>query len=375
MTSLPTKPSILAIVGEAYGEQEERTHIPFIGQAGQELTKMLRDAGIDRSECLLTNTFNLRPPNNDLKSFCGKKAEVSELYLTHRPRLLDELPDYDWPAVYNWAPLAGAGKFLHPRYLTELVRLKRELTRPDIHLVIALGNTACWGLLGRTGIGKLRGYVYNSTLVTGLRVLPTYHPASILRQYANRPIVVADFQKAIRERSRLISGGNPEPASKRVLWIEPDEADLENWWRQYVSYPWTRLSVDIETHRGTITCIGFGVEACGLSIPFSSDPNGSGNYWPDQATEERVLGWVCAKLAGPNPKIFQNALYDLQWIWRKWGQPVNRVEDDTMLIHHALQPEMPKDLGFLGSVYTEEVAWKSLRHQAHLKAKAEKRDE
>lgn len=374
MTSLPTKPSIIAIVGEAYGEQEERTHIPFIGAAGQELTKMLRDAGIDRSECLLTNVFNLRPPNNDLASFCGKKAEVTARYVSERPDLVERFPGYPWPESYIWGPISGAGKYLSPRYLPELARLRRELDRPDVDLVIALGNTACWGLLGRTGIGKLRGYVYNSTLLSRLRVLPTYHPAAILRQYANRPIVVADFQKALRERTRLISGGGL-PASKRILWIEPEEKDLEDWWRQYVPYPWTRLSVDIETHRGTITCIGFGVEGCGLSIPFSKQPDGGGDYWPDVETEGRILGWVCSKLAGPNPKIFQNAQYDLQWIWKKWGQPVNRVEDDTMLIHHALQPEMPKDLGFLGSVYTEEVAWKSLRHQAHLKAKAEKRDE
>ena len=371
---LPEKPSIIALVGEAYGEQEERTHIPFIGAAGQELTKMLKDAGIDRGECLLTNVLNLRPPNNDLKALCGKKAEVTDLYTRSRPGLVDSIPNYPWPETYNWAPIAGAGKFLYPKYLPELARLKRELTRPDIHLVIALGNTACWGLLGRSGIGKLRGYVYNSTLVDGLRILPTYHPASILRQYANRPIVVADFQKALRERSRLISGEGLS-ASRRVLWIEPEECDLEAWWREFVPHPWTRLSVDIETHRGTITCIGFGVETSGLSIPFSAQPGAEGNYWNTGMEEERVMSWVCSKLAGPNPKIFQNALYDLQWIWKKWGAVVNRVEDDTMLIHHALQPEMPKDLGFLGSVYTEEVAWKSLRHQAHLKAKAEKKDE
>jgi hypothetical protein len=63
----------------------------------------------------------------------------------------------------------------------------------------------------------------------------------------------------------------------------------------------------------------------------------------------------------PIPKTFQNGLYDLQYIWSCWKCPTKNFEHDTMLLHHSLQPELPKSLGFMGSVYTDEISWKLLR--------------
>lgn len=366
----------VAIVGEAFGEQEERTGLPFLGAAGQELTKILREAGTNRSEFFLTNVFNMRPPNNDLRTLCVGKAEAVESFMREKPRLVEQFPDFAWPSFYNYPTLAGAGAFLHPRYLSHLARLWAELKGNGSGLCIALGNTACWALLNRTGIGKLRGYLYKSTLLDGLNVLPTYHPASILRQWSNRPIVIADIQKALRAVQSAANGGVEEGrGSSRTIWVEPDESDLPLWWSTYVPDTSTRVSVDIETFAGTITCIGFGVPRCGISVPFWDRRKPDGNYWPDSVSESRVFRTVEGWLRSGNPKLFQNAQYDLQYIWKTWGIPVGGVIEDTMLMHHALQPELPKDLGFLGSAYTDEVAWKDMRKQAHLKAKAEKKDE
>ena len=67
----------IALVGEAWGEQEERERVPFVGPAGWQLNSMLRDAGIRRDECLLTNVFNLRPrPNNKIDNLCSPKREI-----------------------------------------------------------------------------------------------------------------------------------------------------------------------------------------------------------------------------------------------------------------------------------------------------------
>ncbi len=60
------------------------------------------------------------------------------------------------------------------------------------------------------------------------------------------------------------------------------------------------------------------------------------------------------------PKLFQNGLYDIAFLYRSMGIKVMGASEETMLAHHALQPEMIKDLGFLGSVYTDEGAWKHL---------------
>jgi DNA polymerase I-like protein with 3'-5' exonuclease and polymerase domains len=75
-------------------------------------------------------------------------------------------------------------------------------------------------------------------------------------------------------------------------------------------------------------------------------------------------------LASPVAKVFQNGLFDMHRLWRTYGIPVNNAEHDTMLLSHALQPESPKGLAFLGSVYTDESSWKlniRLKHKGTIK--------
>lgn len=77
-----------------------------------------------------------------------------------------------------------------------------------------------------------------------------------------------------------------------------------------------------------------------------------------------------AILKSPPKKIFHNGSYDLQYTWRCWGIAPHNVTDDTMIIHHALMAEMQKALGFLASIYTDNMAWKQYRHD-----ESNKRDE
>jgi DNA polymerase I-like protein with 3'-5' exonuclease and polymerase domains len=122
------------------------------------------------------------------------------------------------------------------------------------------------------------------------------------------------------------------------------------------------LSVDIETKAGFITCIGFATsEARAMVVPFySSCPTNFGNVWSEAAQEERVWLQVWRLLGSSIPKVFQNGMYDLQYLMRM-GLRVRACDEDTMLMHHAIYPEMDKGLGFLGSVYTNEPAWKLMR--------------
>ena len=59
------------------------------------------------------------------------------------------------------------------------------------------------------------------------------------------------------------------------------------------------------------------------------------------------------------PKLFQNGLYDIAFLWRAYGIGVMGCAEDTMLLSHSLQPESLKGLGYLGSIYTDHGAWKS----------------
>jgi DNA polymerase I-like protein with 3'-5' exonuclease and polymerase domains len=75
-----------------------------------------------------------------------------------------------------------------------------------------------------------------------------------------------------------------------------------------------------------------------------------------------VWGYLRSLLENPDiAKLFQNGLFDVAVLFRSMGIRVARAEEDTMLLHHALQPESLKSLGFLGSVYLDEGGWKDMR--------------
>ena len=322
----------IAIVGEAWGEHEERQRAPFVGPAGYELTKMLGEAGIHRADCFLTNVFNLRPrPTNDIENLCSKERQG------------------------NFPPLK-AGRYLRAEFNSEVQRLIRELTDLRPNITIALGNTAAWALLGNTGISKIRGTVTDSTAIRGLKVLPTFHPAAILRQWDLRAVTVLDLGKAARE-SAFPEIRRPE----RTIYIDPSLSDLEWYYDKFLRNA-TRIAFDIETAGQQITCIGFSPEpSSAIVIPFVDPRKEGGSYWPNQSDELHAWAYVRKVLDHPAPKVAQNGLYDIHFLWRAYGIVVRNFEDDTMLLHHALQPESEKGLAFLGSVYTNEASWKLMR--------------
>jgi hypothetical protein len=92
-----------------------------------------------------------------------------------------------------------------------------------------------------------------------------------------------------------------------------------------------------------------------INIRFHNEDGSS--FWQDPNDEIKAWKIVKRELAGPVRKIFQNGLYDLGYFMRM-GFRVNNCVDDTMLRHHALYAELPKSLGFLGSIYADGGAWK-----------------
>lgn len=326
----------IVLLGEAWGMQEEQERMAFVGPTGWELNRMLEQAGIARKDCFCTNVFNLRPGGNKIEGLCGPK-EIA-------------IPGY---------PAIGRGGYIRKEFARELDRLGKELDEINPNVVVALGNTASWAMLGKTMISKIRGTVQLSTHTrTGIKVLPTYHPAVIFRQWSVRPTTVMDLVKAKRE-ARYPDIVRP----KREIWIEPTLEDIHEFNRRYIE-PCERLAVDIETAGRVITCIGFAPRKdLALVIPGFGIRRAGRPYWPSLDVERKVYKAVKDILTGPIPKIFQNGLYDIAFIWRAWGFPVMAAEDDTMLLHHALQPESLKGLGYLGSIYTDEIAWKQMREK------------
>lgn len=347
----------IALVGEAPSEKELEQGVPFAGTSGEELTKMLAEAGIVRHESYLTTVFMTRPYENNILNYCLKKKEAD-----------DEWQRLGNPGKYPLAPIKS-GAYIHPCRLGEVRRLHEELVALDPHVIVALGNVPLWALTGESGISKVRGTLVESTLIGGSRpykILPTYHPSYVLRQWEERPIVVADLMKAQRE-SKSPDYERPE----RELWLEPTLEDIVTFARNYLQ-PATRISVDVETAYQQITCVGFGTRTHAICIPFVDHRKKGWNYWSTVGDEVKAWGLVKGIMELPNTKLFQNGMYDMQWFWKKMGMTVAGEIDDTMLLAHSMFPEMKKSLGFLGSIYTNESAWKKLRPK---KTTIQKRDD
>jgi hypothetical protein len=101
-----------------------------------------------------------------------------------------------------------------------------------------------------------------------------------------------------------------------------------------------------------------------IVIPFTDSRRKERNFWAsdkDESAAWRIIQRILND--GTIHKTFQNGLYDIAFIWRSTGIKIMGTGDDTMLLHHALQPESLKGLGFLGSIYSDEGPWKTMRER------------
>ncbi len=366
--------SDLLILGEAPGQEEILAGKPFVGPSGQELARMFRDAGlpvvttprldIDRDAVAVTNVFTNQPPRNNLEAWCVKKDEARVRYAAQRPALVARFPDFPWPESYTWSALTPGG-YLDPIHLTHLPRLASRIAEANPKLILALGNTPLWALTNERGITKARGVVGLATQLWSGKFLATYHPAAILRAYNLRSTAVVDLIKA---KAELAAGSAITYKSYDLIILPTKEEVLE-----FIAdiQPGEHVAPDIETSRGMVTCVGFATRRLAICIPILRLDYSL--YWGEDTSW--ALNIIAGLLALSNPKVFQNGMYDAQYLWRVLGMPIQNFNDDTMLLHHTLQPELPKSLAFLASVYTQASTWKELSKLAKFKFSEGKKDD
>ncbi len=134
----------LMFVGEAPGADEDEQGEPFVGRAGQLLTKIIQATGLSRADVYIANILKCRPDTPGQSA--GNRKPTPDEMATCIPYLHEQI----------------------------------DLIRPKV--IVALGATAVDGLLGKTvGITKLRG---NWQTYRGTPLMPTYHPAYLLRNQA-----------------------------------------------------------------------------------------------------------------------------------------------------------------------------------------------
>ena len=154
-------PDIL-FIGEGPGAEEDAQGRPFVGAAGQLLTKMIVAMGYQREQVFIANVVKCRPPNNR-------------------------------------APLPEEMEACLP-YLRQQI----GLIKPKV--IVGLGATAIKGLLGKTsGITRLRGTWQE---YEGFRLMPTFHPSYLLRDPSKKKDVWQDLQLVLKELGK-------EPSTKK----------------------------------------------------------------------------------------------------------------------------------------------------------------
>ena len=127
----------IMLIGEAPGLKEDQLGKPFVGRSGQLLTKTLQSVGIQRENIFITNVVKCRPPNN--------RTPTRKEILAYKQLLL--IP---------------------------------EITIIQPKIIITLGSTALKALIddNKQEITKMRGTLHT---FNGIPLIPTYHPAYILR--------------------------------------------------------------------------------------------------------------------------------------------------------------------------------------------------
>lgn len=328
----------IMVVGEAPGHNEERSLKPLDGPAALEFARMLREAGILWSECFFTNVVRSRPLGDDPKAFVAQtKKEISE---------------------------APKGKFIPFRdtlvtkeVIEGVAALQQEISLVKPNIIIALGNLPLMALNGRKGVMKHRGsMLYATPPFPKVKVIPTYHPTYILRDWAARGIAIADLKRAGRYRN-----GEAYPVPEWAFTIRPSFNQVCDTLDDLLAVAEIRdlwVDFDLETKLGHIDCAGISwTSVRGMCIPFMSATNREG-YWGLE--EENFIIWkLRTLLTHPNVKVRgQNLLYDCQYTWRHWLFIPNVVQD-TMISQHVLWAGMKKSLDFQASLYCDYyVQWK-----------------
>ena len=313
------------VVGEAPGNKEAYLGKPFVGGSGKLLADELRKHGLEREKVFFANVFDVKPKDN-VKEFFLTKAEGRKSGLE---------------------PILG--KYLKTDLRRSFRELEHDIAEIKPEIIFCLGSTALWAVTGEcnkrstsavpTGIAQWRGSHMHCSWDKSIKVMPTYNPAAILRQYENLWI----FQQDIERGVKWWRGALKKP--KPVLWVEP-EYELVVGCLSDMAHIRVPVACDIETYKGIITCIGFAWGDQAICIPFCK-ANGD-SYWT--ANEEVNILYLIKLVFEVCSVIGQNFMYDSQYIAKLWG--IRAVAEwDTMHMQHVIAPGTPKRLDFLGSIW------------------------
>jgi len=307
----------IAFVGEAPGEREVQVKAPLIGNSGKLLWECLRAEGITRGECYSTNLVK-RPLEILHKSMKKPRAPIAKGELE------------------NWKHIL----------LDELRRL------PNVKYIVALGASVLYALTGNTHIDRWRGSVIPIQLgspdsalkLRTVQVLCTYNPAHTF----SAPLTEITLRMDLSKLHKLRNGTFSTPPITHL--INPSYLDALDYIRM-LQMDRKPVCYDIETINGETACIGLTNKTNeGMCIPFRS----SAEHFYTRPQEINLRLALNALLMDKGMRfVAQNHTFDSTWLGFKDRIMVHGCWLDTMLAHHLLYPQLPHNLGYLVSQYTD----------------------
>ncbi len=315
----------IAIVGEAPGQEEEASGIPFCGPSGRLLNELLEQAGTRREECYITNVSKYRPPGNNIKQLSLIGVDIEE----QKRNLFEEL---------------------------------LSLRKNNLNVILSVGATSMEALCSEKGITKYRGSILTSK-IDGIKVVPIIHPRNILVprgsggvEYYYKYITKLDIQKAVRE-SQFKENRTPS----KMIQIVKSPYQLYKFLEEYKKYD--IVSLDLETHSSVPICVGLAFNnSHAVSVPLFSISTAKSRI--DLSTSDQVEIWqMLSEFLNQERIKFlgQNFKFDHQLLIRPLKmieyQP-GKLHADTSLMMEVAYPELPKNQGFMGSLFSEEPYYK-----------------
>lgn len=296
----------IVVVGEAPGEMELASKIPFVGPAGKLLRQALQAAGFNPNEVRYENVIEY-------------KQSPDALYQDAKKEILSDEGHY---------------------WFTNLEHRLRGLCPTGI---IACGALALHATTGLTGI-----QTYQCTpcrTASGTSVMPTLHPAYILRDPGSYPWLAFGCKKA-----KAYFAGE---TYKEPTYITAPTCDTSLGFIYACAGQPT--CIDLETRADQITCIGIACGSKAISIPFTQP---FGSYY-SEAEEYEIWSALDTRLfrSDTTPKVFQNIIFDAIQLRRR-GFTLAGPLEDTMLMAWLLHPELEKGLDSLAKLYTFAPPWK-----------------
>jgi len=314
-----TKGSAIMLVGEAPGSEENQTGLPFQGPAGKMLNFLLQQSGISRTECVVANVARIQPPQNNIAHYFADKSMT--------------LPT---PQLQEWINL-----------------LRTEILEYSPNIIVALGAVAQHILTGERGITAFRGFIQPCQLVSGFKVLSTYHPAAVLREYKLHFTTIMDFRKASANSESRHIPPDPRRFHATISYLE------------FIKYIQELSKFDI-----TAPPIAVDIETCQpnshihiMGIADSPTRAYSFEILRDHKTlltrEDEFFLWKSLDTLFQRRRlIMHNGSYDATVLMQNNGIYCKNFSIDTLVAAHVCWPECPRSLAYLSSICLDVPAWK-----------------